>query len=163
MICKKCNGPVDEGLKFCPNCGAPTETLDNGQNSIENSIKKMLNDSKDETDQYDSKDINDNKLMGGLAYFLFFLPLIACPNSKYGRFHANQGLILLITGILFSIVNAILSSLILAISWRLWFLTSFISFVLWVPLCVVGIIGMINGFTGKAKALPVIGKFKIIK
>lgn len=59
-----------------------------------------------------------NKLCCELAYTgtLFWLPLIACPNEKNARYHANQGLWLLIlsvaacTGIrLLSAVNDILA------------------------------------------------------
>ncbi len=118
---------------------------------------------KDETALFDPKDINDNKAVGGLAYVLFFLPLVACPASKYGRFHANQGLVLLIAGVVLQIASAILTAVINAISWRLWFVSSFISFILWAPVIILAIIGLINGFSGKAKELPVIGKIKILK
>ena len=37
-----------------------------------------------------AEDIEKNKVMAGLSYILFFLPLIACPESKYGRFHATR-------------------------------------------------------------------------
>jgi hypothetical protein len=40
---------------------------------------------------FDQADIEKNKTMAGLAYLLFFLPLVACPDSPFGRFHANQG------------------------------------------------------------------------
>lgn len=163
MICKKCNESLEEEVKYCPKCGASTEEANNNQNSLEDSIKKIMNDGKDETEMFDQIDIDDNKVMGGLAYFLFFLPLLACPNSKYGRFHANQGLILLIAGILMGAINAVLTNIIVVVSWRLWFVASFLSFVLWIPLFIFGIIGLINGFTGKAKALPIIGKYNIIK
>lgn len=163
MICKKCNEFIEERVKFCPKCGTPIEEISNNQNSLVDTIKEHMNDGKDETNMYNIKDINDNKVIGGLAYFLFFLPLIASPNSKYGRFHANQGLILLITVILFGVIDAILTNVIVAVSWRLWFVASFINFVVWIPLFIIGIIGLINGFTGKAKSLPIIGKYKIIK
>lgn len=37
---------------------------------------------------YTPEDIEKNKTMAGLAYLLFFLPLIACPESRYAKFHA---------------------------------------------------------------------------
>lgn len=49
---------------------------------------------------YTPEDIEKNKTIAGLSYFLFFLPLIACPESGYAKFHANQSLILLITGVM---------------------------------------------------------------
>lgn len=48
--------------------------------------------------EFDTQDAQDAKIWSILAYFgiLFFLPLVGVPNSAYGKFHANQGLILLI-------------------------------------------------------------------
>ena len=55
-------------------------------------------ESEDHTMEFDTQDAQDAKIWSVLAYFgiLFFLPLVAVPNSAYGKFHANQGLILLI-------------------------------------------------------------------
>ena len=41
------------------------------------------------------------KVMSALAYLwiLFFLPLVVCPDSKFGRYHANQGLVLLLAAV----------------------------------------------------------------
>ena len=41
-------------------------------------------------------------------------------------------------------------------------LLSLVQLLVWVPLTVLGIMGMVNGFTGKAKTLPVIGGLNII-
>ena len=100
----------------------------------------------------DQADIEKNKTMAGLAYILFFLPLLACPDSKYGRYHANQGLILLIA----SFAGSFILSIIPIIGWLL--LPVFALVVL-----VFAIMGLVNGFGGKVKALPLIGKFTIIK
>lgn len=114
--------------------------------------------------QFDPADVEKNKAMGGLAYILFFLPLVACPDSKYGRFHANQGLLLLITSIAAGIVVSIITGLVaFTFSYLLYSLLAIISTALWLAVAVLGIIGLINGFTGKAKPLPVIGKITIIK
>ena len=101
---------------------------------------------------FDPDDIEKNKTMAGLAYILFFLPLVVCPDSPYGRFHANQGLVLLIFGFfggtilsLLPLVNLVLVPL-------------FSVFVL-----ILAVMGLINGFSGKAKELLLIGKFKLIK
>jgi len=55
-----------------------------------------------------------------------------------------------------------LSSIILAISWRLYFIVSIIGLVS-IVITVLAIIGIINAATGKAKELPLIGNFKILK
>ena len=57
---------------------------------------------------FTQEDIDKNKTIAGLAYIIFFLPLIACPDSRYGRFHANQALILFIVGLAGSIILSII-------------------------------------------------------
>ncbi len=101
---------------------------------------------------FDPADIEKNKTMAGLAYLLFFLPLVVCPDSPFGRFHANQGLLLLILGA----AGSIILTLITIIGWILMPIFGIFVFVLFV-------IGLINGLNGKAKELPLIGKFKLIK
>lgn len=101
---------------------------------------------------FTQEDIEKNKLMAGLAYIIFFLPLLACPDSKFAKYHANQGLILLIV----SFVGSIILSFIPIIGWLL--LPIFTVVVL-----IFAIIGLVNGLGGKAKELPIIGKYKILK
>jgi uncharacterized membrane protein len=98
------------------------------------------------------EDIEGNKVMAGLAYILFFLPLVACPDSPFGRYHANQGLLLLLLGL----GGSIILSIIPIIGWIL--LPFFALFVM-----VLAIMGLVNGFTGKGKPLPLIGKYQLIK
>lgn len=98
------------------------------------------------------EDIESSKVMAGLAYILFFLPLLACPDSPYGRYHANQGLLLLLLGLGGSIILSIIPIID-------WILLPFFG----IAVFVIAVIGLINGFTGKAKPLPIIGKYQIIK
>src|SRR4051794_36323208 len=62
----------------------------------------------DHSNEFGTQDIADNKVVCVLAYipFLFWIPLVA-GNTPYCRFHANQGLLLLITAITLSIAAAI--------------------------------------------------------
>ncbi len=102
--------------------------------------------------EFDAQDIEKNKTAAGLAYILFFLPLVMCPDSKYGKFHANQGLALLIV----SVVGTIVLSIIPIIGWILLPLFG-------IAVMVFAIMGLINGFGGKAKELPLVGKIKLLK
>lgn len=99
--------------------------------------------------------------MAILAYFgpLVLIPLLAAKGSRYARYHTNQGLVLCIVCIAYSIVYGILSSIILAISWRLYSLVSIIGLIG----LVLAVIGIINAANGRAKELPVIGKIKLLK
>lgn len=170
-FCSKCGAQVPDGVGFCGSCGAKVgagpqqgqqQNSQAGNNTFDQFKDKVTN-TKDYTPQMNPADINANKAMGGLAYLIFFLPLIACPNSQYGRFHANQGLLLLILGALAGIVISILSAVLVAISWKLFWLVTVISTIIWLAFAVLGVIGLINGFSGKAKELPIIGGIRIIK
>lgn len=101
---------------------------------------------------YSAEDIEKGKTMAGLSYLLFFLPLVACPESRYAKFHANQSLVLFITAIAGNIILGIIP----VIGWML-------LPVFGIGVLALGIMGLVNGFGGKAKGLPLIGKFTILK
>lgn len=98
------------------------------------------------------EDIEQNKVMGGLAYLIFFLPLLVCPDSQFGRFHANQGLLLLLVGFVGSFILGIIP----IIGWVILPFFGLAVFVL-------AIYGLINGLNGKVKELPLFGHFRLIK
>jgi uncharacterized membrane protein len=112
--------------------------------------------------------------MAILAYILFFVPLLAGAHktSPFAKFHTNQGTVLFIFSLAYSIVlnivRAILSSILwngytYSVTWGLWSaISTVISLLGLVPLILV-IIGIVNAAGGKMKELPLIGKFKVIK
>lgn len=57
---------------------------------------------------FPQSDYEKNRIWGGLGYLVFFLPLIFCPNSRYGKHCANQGLIGLIAILLIALAGWIL-------------------------------------------------------
>lgn len=105
----------------------------------------------DVSGEYSDDDIFKNKTMSALAYIIFFIPLIAAPESKFGKFHANQGLILLITGFVGSFVLGIIP----IIGWILLPVFSLAIFV-------IAVIAIVNTLNGKAKKLPFIGNINLI-
>ncbi len=122
----------------------------------------------DTTGEYTQEDINQNKMMGVLAYLgiLVLIPLFAAKESKFARYHTNQGLILLILYGILLVFNILLGAV-----WRIRFFyasvahpaVTWITFLLSIPLLVLSIIGIVNVVNGKVKELPVVGKFKLIK
>ena len=104
----------------------------------------------------DPQDVRTNKVMAILAYlgFLVFIPLFAAKESRFARFHTNQGLILLIAGFLIWLASMVLT-----------FVSPFFSFIslLNFVILVFAIIGIVNAANGQMKELPLIGKFRIIK
>lgn len=150
MHCTNCGKEITNSAKFCDGCGTPIVTEQvNSQGAVEQVPA--------------ANEAQENKVVFILSYLLFFLPLVSCPNSKVGRFHANQGLLLLITSIAGGIVVSILSSIIWAISWRLWAIPSILSWGWSLAILALVIIGMMNANKGLQKPLPIIGKFTIIK
>lgn len=111
-----------------------------------------MNVQNEKVNVFTAEDIEKNKTMAGLAYLLFFLPLITCPDSQFAKFHANQSLLLWITGI----AGGFILGLIPIIGW---ILIPFFS----IAVFAFGVIGLINGLNGKAKELPLIGKFTLLK
>ncbi|MCR4854485.1 MAG: zinc ribbon domain-containing protein [Prevotella sp.] len=138
--------------------------MSNGQQSLEEQFSN-LNNTADITNQFDPQDISQNKVMAVLAYFgiLVLIPIFAAKESKFARFHSNQGLILLILGIALSIISSILSTILFSISYKLMWIMGIISFAIWVIIAVFFILGVINAAKGRAKELPLIGHFKLLK
>lgn len=125
----------------------------------------------DKTKDFDSKDIEANKVLSLFSYLgiLFLIPLLACKDSKFAKFHVNQGLKLWIISAAFGIVGGIISfvmNIFLAIlgAMELPILTIFfalIMIVLGLVISVVGlgifvisIIGIVDAVSGKARNLP---------
>ena len=152
LTCKQCGTQVEDGVTNCTNCGAPIEAPVQQSQPIDLSEKfNEFNNTADTTSEYDAQDIEKNKVMAVLAYILFFIPLLAAKDSKFARFHTNQGLVLFLGGIIASVV-----AVIPVIGW-------IIAPIAGLVITVLAIIGILNALNGKAKELPVIGKFKILK
>ena len=121
-------------------------------------------ESEDHTMEFDTQDIQDAKIWSVLAYtgILFFLPLLAAPNSAYGKFHANQGFILLIFQVVLTVASWLVRAILGFIPLIGWILSGLVQ--TGVTVCIIGLIlfGMIQTIQGKAKTLPVIGKYHLI-
>lgn len=110
---------------------------------------------------FDAMDIQQNQKVGAAAYLgiLFFVPLVVNQNSRYGRYCANQGLLLLLAMIATALVRELLG---------------------WLPL-LGGIVALVVGITqlaifvvmvyyaylsyskGQAMEVPLIGKIQLIR
>lgn len=173
-LCKNCGAQIEDNVKFCPQCGATAENIgvqqtqpqqnEAAQNNFSAKFAS-LNNTADTTAEFDANDVTQNKAMAILAYFgpLVLIPIFAAKGSKFARYHSNQGLLLLITCVAWSIVTAILNSVMYAISWRLGSIIGTLLSIVNLVFLVAAVIGIINAANGKAKELPVIGKYKILK
>ncbi len=179
-FCGNCGTKVEDGKKFCPECGTVIEAQAaqpqqnpqpqpqmQAQQQYQQPTQPQMQYAQpqaqpaapntkggaDYTAQFDPADIEANKIMAVLAYIIFFIPLLAAKESPFAKFHANQGLTLFLAAMAVSIVGSIIPIL-------GWFLILPVGCIV---IAVLGIIGIINAFGGKAKDLPIIGKFRIIK
>lgn len=109
-----------------------------------------------ETIIYSQEDIDANKGMGILAYFIFFIPLLveSSKNSPYAKFHVNQGLLIVLAGIAVNIIGSLTT--VILIGFLILPVGGIAVFVLWV-------MGLLNAINGVAKPLPLIGGITLIK
>ncbi|MBQ2841468.1 MAG: zinc-ribbon domain-containing protein [Clostridia bacterium] len=153
-ICQSCGNHIDDNAKFCPVCGAKTEKASetsSSQTKFEDFISRFTNTA-DTTAQFNSDDIIKNKVMAILAYLglLFLVPLLAAKDSPFARYHTNQGILLFIVQAV-----GVAATQIPYAGWVAGALVNIFTTALL-------IVGIINAYNGKAKELPIIGKFRII-
>lgn len=148
-FCTKCGAELPEAAKACPNCGTAAAT----EPEVRDTLSSMMDTPEVEVD---ATDANNNKVMGVLAYLgiLVLIPILAAKESPFARFHANQGLVLWIAEIIAGVAGAILGWIPI--------IGGLISTALSLASLALTIIGIINVCNGKAKELPVIGKFTLL-
>ena len=117
-------------------------------------------DTKDETADFDKKDIEDNKVMAVLAYIgiLVLIPLLAAKESKFARYHTNQGFTLFLFGFCTCVVLEILG-IIPVVGIVFTILGSLVGLCFFILM----ILGIVNAAQGVAKELPFIGKYRFLK
>ncbi|WP_245394424.1 hypothetical protein [Isachenkonia alkalipeptolytica] len=130
------------------------EEQDHASSAQDSNVREINtgNKQQEESTTYTQEDIEKNKAIAALAYLIFFLPLLAAQDSSYARFHANQGLLLFILGFGGNTILTIIPIL-------GWIIIPFFSlFVI-----ILGVMGILNAINGKAKDLPLIGQYRILK
>jgi len=109
--------------------------------------------------KFTPEEIEDGKGMAILAWIFWLIPLLAARDKKFAMFHTQQALALWITFIVVYIVLWILILIVSAISDTLTCIISVLGIIPWLFLIVFWIMGLISAIQGKAKELPIIGKF----
>lgn len=161
-FCGKCGTKFEDGTKFCPACGAPafSDIQQVRQQTVPTYTPPVVPGA---PGQADIKDAQDNKAMAVLAYIIFLIPLFAAKESKFARYHTNQGLVLFIASVVLSIVYSILTTILYAISWRLGLAVSGILWLVFLLPTILAVIGIINAVNGRMKPLPILGGITILK
>lgn len=110
----------------------------------------------------EQEDIDANKVYGILSYigFLFIIPLLAAKESRFAKFHANQGLVVFLTEIILSAASGAVCALLSAI--HLGALAAIIGPLISLISLAYSVTGIVFSAQGKAKELPLIGRFHIL-
>ena len=111
---------------------------------------------------FNSEDVENNKVMGILAYFgiLFLIPLLAAKDSQYARFHTNQGIVLFIFSVALNIIGNGISFVISVTSFGM---ESFELSLTILTCLAFAIVGIVNACSGEPKKLPIIGSITLYK
>lgn len=122
----------------------------------------------DRTNEFDAQDAKNSMAMGILSYLgpLALIPYFAEKNSAWARFHAVQGLNILIIGAAVNIVVRLINSIMGLIPYVgpiVATILSIISGAISIGISVLSIMGIVYAATGKAMELPVIKAIQIIK
>lgn len=129
-----------------------TESFEKASEKIHEKVEEIKKETDDYTAEQDPADVDNNKVMAILAYIgiLVLIPLICAKNSKFARFHTNQGLVLFLIGIICGLCASIpVVGILFKIAAALVFVCQ--------------IVGIVYAAQGKAKEIPVIGNIVILK
>lgn len=96
---------------------------------------------------------DDNKGMAAISYLgiLVLIPLLTKKDDPFVKFHVQQGLALLVAGVVWGFAWIILA-FIPILGWL-------IAMAGWVILVVLMVMGIINAVNGEEKPLPILGNF----
>ena len=159
-FCKNCGTELYENEKFCRACGTPVDTtVDVGEKF------KEMSSTTDSTALFDATDIAHNKALAMQSYLgiLVLFPIFGGKHSPYARFHANQGLLLIIANVAYGITEALIIAFFNLIHPILGAVMGALLSLGALVFTAAAVLGIINAVRGKASTLPFIGKFKLIK
>lgn len=165
MFCKQCGAQIADDSKVCPYCGAQLAAgSGNGAKQAGDFVNDMMN-TEDLSNQFDPADIEQNKVLSVIAYlwFLSIVTMLAAPNSKYARFHANQGLVLAIAETVVGAVVGVIGVVLGLIPFIGAIIAALLSLVISLAGLGLTIFGIVNVVNGKAKKLPLIGNITLLK
>lgn len=181
-FCAQCGAENNGDSRFCYNCGAPVGAAPvppvqesagtGGQQSYQQPNYQQSAYQQQAYQQPERTYVPDGDArslgvgaVSVLAYWsiLFFVPLVAYKDSKFARFHAGQGLNVLLFSVAYSIVTGILTGIFTAISFGLGAAIGGLLSIGGIFFIVLMIMGIVNVCKGQMKPLPVIGNINIIK
>lgn len=166
-FCNQCGAQLQDGAQFCTACGSPVRSAAQQPNTdpayqAPSYPTPQYTAPVHPDAEFDPEDIRQNKVVAILAYFgiLVLVPVFTAKESRYARFHANQGFVLFICEAAYGAVYSVLNNIFTAT--HIPFMSVILSFV-YIAFVVFSILGIIHAAKGEAKKLPVIGDFTILK
>ncbi len=173
-FCANCGQQLEDGAQFCANCGAqqnaaPAAPVAPAGPSFMDKVKTFfanLLDTPDHTASYNAADVNhqNSKLMSVLAYlsWLLLIPLFVNKTSAYTRFHTNQGIIVAIASTLYGIATGLVGKILGLIWYPLGAIFGWLAGIVGLVFVAYMVLGIVYAVTGKAKELPIVGKYRIL-
>jgi uncharacterized membrane protein len=150
-FCPNCGANVSDDATFCASCGQPIGGAGQQQQQYQQyqAYRPKPTAYVPETDE---QDIRDNSTLSLFCYLGIFviLPLTAKPESKYVKFHANQGICLMLYYIII-----MLCAIVPFLGWIVAAVGYIFGFV-----CL--IMGVVRACNGRMIPLPLIGKYNIL-
>lgn len=122
---------------------------------------KQMNYNKS-NNSFDTRDIQSNKWIALISYLSIFsiVALILSKDSKYARYHANQGVCLLVAEVIVGILQIVVGT-ILGFIPLIGLLVGIFFDLIGIGFLILSLLGIINVVKGEAKPLPIIGGFQI--
>lgn len=179
--CSYCGQDVKDSCTVCPKCKRPITApnadafpeLRGGRKKTANKENAEQNEEKlraaqaalapDDPEaellkiENDAKTaIRQRKRLAAVAYtgILFFIPLYACKDKEYAKFHANQGLVILILLVLGLLLSGAVGSTRIGYTICCGYFGGLFYLI---------ILGAIRGFKERTEELPIIGGIKLIR
>lgn len=134
--------------------------MSNDDKNLNDNLKNIfqtVTGTTDYTNKFKEKEREENLLMAVISYIIPLIPFFVERHSKYVKFHSNQGMNLLVWGIL-----ALAFGMILNTAFPGKGITNFYSFIIKVLYVVLALFGVINALQAKAKELPLVSKLNLI-
>ena len=114
----------------------------------------------------EKEDLKGKKITAGLSYLFWFtlIPMMYASESKFVKYHANQGFVLAIAETIFLILTVIVSKIVWAVSRPTSLLVETIMLAIFVGVFgMLSLIGILNVVRGKEKPIPTFGNIQLLK
>ena len=114
----------------------------------------------------EKEDLKGKKITACFAYLFWFtvIPMIYSSESKFIKYHANQGLVLAIAETIFLVATVLVGKILWAYSRATSLLVETTMFFVFVGVFgVLSLIGIFNVIRGKEKPVPTFGHIQLLK